>query len=67
MVRSLAYCLEDDCPVQWNAQSEQGLHADFPFGKEVEIDASFVIRRYLETLWLPEVSDYQYLKPISDG
>ena len=55
MIAPMFYVLQDECPVPWNPTAEQNLHADYPFLEEAETDASFIIRRYLETLWLPEV------------
>ncbi|EJC99917.1 uncharacterized protein FOMMEDRAFT_170406 [Fomitiporia mediterranea MF3/22] len=54
MIAPLAYSLEDSCPVPWAATAEAQLHRDYPFLNQDATDQNFVIRRYLETLWLPE-------------
>ncbi|TDL26947.1 hypothetical protein BD410DRAFT_836042 [Rickenella mellea] len=48
------FTLETTCPVPWNASQESPLHKDYPLSVEDENEQAFVIRRYLETLWLPE-------------
>ncbi|KAL5510943.1 hypothetical protein ACEPAG_4700 [Sanghuangporus baumii] len=50
----LPYSLEETSPVPWNESTEGQLHRDYPFLSQDNSDQEFVIRRYLETLWLPE-------------
>ncbi|KAL5513831.1 hypothetical protein ACEPAH_4232 [Sanghuangporus vaninii] len=50
----LPYSLEDTSPVPWNESAEGQLHRDYPFLHQDSSDQELVIRRYLETLWLPE-------------
>ncbi|KAL5536204.1 hypothetical protein ACEPAF_25 [Sanghuangporus sanghuang] len=50
----LPYSLEETSPVPWNESAESQLHRDYPFLNQDNSDQDFVIRRYLETLWLPE-------------
>ena len=67
----LCLTLDSNCPVPWNSTAESQLHAEYPLyvvlqptrslrllhyslDQEETVD-TFVIRRYLETLWLPEV------------
>ncbi|KAH8110399.1 hypothetical protein DFH11DRAFT_785139 [Phellopilus nigrolimitatus] len=50
----LLYSLEEPCPVPWTTATETQLHYDYPFLEQDNTDENFVIRRYLETLWLPE-------------
>lgn len=52
----LLYTLDESCPVPWSISAEVQLHSDYPFVDiKEETEQEFVIRRYLETLWLPEV------------
>ncbi|KAH8110413.1 hypothetical protein DFH11DRAFT_1547516 [Phellopilus nigrolimitatus] len=53
-VEPLLYSLEESCPVPWTTATETQLHQDYPFLEQDNTDENFVIRRYLETLWLPE-------------
>ncbi|THH05192.1 hypothetical protein EW145_g4980 [Phellinidium pouzarii] len=53
-VRSLMYSLDTLCPIPWTASAESQLHQDYPFLNQGDTDEDYVIRRYLETLWLPE-------------
>ena len=53
---SLPYTLEETCPIPWSTSAESQLHGDYPSADiKEETEQEFVIRRYLETLWLPEV------------
>ncbi|KAL5493059.1 hypothetical protein ACEPAI_4507 [Sanghuangporus weigelae] len=52
----LPYSLEETSPVPWNESTEGQLHRDYPFLNQDNSDQEFVIRRYLEILWLPESS-----------
>ncbi|KAI5118414.1 hypothetical protein M0805_002866 [Coniferiporia weirii] len=50
----LPYSLDVSCPIPWSVSAESQLHQDYPFLDQENTGEDFVIRRYLETLWLPE-------------
>ncbi|KAF8578202.1 hypothetical protein K439DRAFT_1362758 [Ramaria rubella] len=49
------YSLDYECPVPWSSAQEDSINQEYPFrSTDVESPEDYVIRRYLETLWLPE-------------
>ncbi|GLB40855.1 putative DNA replication regulator SLD3 [Lyophyllum shimeji] len=54
MVSALPYALDSTLRINWNATQEKSLSTDFPLDLELETDDQFVVRTYLQFLWLPE-------------
>ena len=54
----LCYELDDKCPSAWPASVSLTVVASYPFlnAPSDETPSDFVVRAYLETLWMPEVS-----------
>ncbi|KZS88042.1 hypothetical protein SISNIDRAFT_490557 [Sistotremastrum niveocremeum HHB9708] len=48
------YSMDSDCPVEWTASQQAAISSDYPLGAFNDNASNFVIKRYLETLWLPE-------------
>lgn len=42
--------------VKWTAAQEKAINRDYPFDLHLETPGQYVIRTYLQFLWLPEVS-----------
>lgn len=64
-IRQLQYTLDNECPVYWpeNFTSKLQFNAPTSFtAKEeqslVDMDTDFVRKVYLESLWLPDVSEF---------
>ena len=55
MVSELSYTFEYISKVTWTAAQEKSLSTDFPFDLDHESDEQYVVRTYLQFLWLPEV------------
>ncbi|KAF5381575.1 hypothetical protein D9615_005380 [Tricholomella constricta] len=54
MVSTPHYLLNSNSRVNWTTTQEKSLANDFPFDLETESDDHFVVRTYLQFLWLPE-------------
>ncbi|KAF5372333.1 hypothetical protein D9615_009288 [Tricholomella constricta] len=54
MVATPHYFLSSKTRVNWTSTQEKSLANDFPFDLEKESDDQFVVRTYLQFLWLPE-------------
>ncbi|RDB16610.1 hypothetical protein Hypma_002791 [Hypsizygus marmoreus] len=54
MVSALTYTLGSNPRVNWTAAQDKSLAQDYPFEIERESDEQYVVRTYLQFLWLPE-------------
>jgi hypothetical protein len=56
MPSTLHHSLDFTLPIRWSANQENTLRRDYPFANPTqEEDDQYVIRTYLQFLWLPEV------------
>ena len=55
MLTPLHYTVDSTKRVNWTATQEKFLTSDFPFESEHENDEQYVVRTYLQFLWLPGV------------
>ena len=56
-IRDLSSRLESVTQLNWTATQEKTISRDYPFAESIdEIPEQFVVRHYLQFLWLPEVS-----------
>ena len=51
----VCYQLTSRPKIAWTAAQERSLATDYPFELEHESDSQYVVRTYLQFLWLPEV------------
>ncbi|KAF8517157.1 hypothetical protein BU17DRAFT_50121 [Hysterangium stoloniferum] len=63
----LPYSIDNECPLAWPSTFDAAINEGYPFpDNEDQTTEEYIIKRYLETLWLPEslMSLVQFVKTL---